>query len=333
VSATEPLARGTQIAPGYEVIAHMRRGRALDVYDVWSHDLGARCIVKAIRPERLDDERTRSRLLEEGRRLEAMSHPHIVRGYETLERPHPMVVMETLTGATLGYLIEESSEPMAVESVAHLGLHLASAVRYLNARDILHLDLKPANVVAEGTRAKVIDLSVARAPGDIPGGVGTWCYLAPEQATDGFVGPPADVWGIGTVLFEVATGTPAFEEPEDDGREGAREEEDEDFEDEEDEEGDDLEELDEDSPWSEDDETTPSWLETGDGPYPQLEQRAQRVDDVRDVPTPLADLVAACLDPEPPARPTVHELLAGLEPFSGMPTEERHWSRLPRDGP
>ncbi len=316
----EPLEGGAEIAPGYEVIRHMRRGRALDVYDVWSRGLGARCVVKAVRPERQGDARTRRLLLDEGRLLETMRHPHIVRGYETLEEPAPLVVMETLTGTTLAYLIETSTEPLTVESVAHLGLQLGSAVRYLHARDILHLDLKPANIVAESSRAKVIDLSVARAPGDLPAGVGTWLYLAPEQATDGFVGPAADVWGIGTVLLEAATGRPAFEEPplaEDD-------------------EPDELDEDDEelDDSGSEDDYgDTPSWLETGDGPYPQLTERAPRLDGTRDVPAGLADLVAACLERDPGARPTVLELLAGLEPFSGLPPEEQRWSHALSAGP
>jgi serine/threonine protein kinase len=324
--STAPLDTGTEIAPGYEVIRHMRRGRALDVYDVWSHELGARCIVKAVRPERVDDERTRRRLLEEGRRLEEMRHPHIVRGYETLEEPTPLVVLETLTGATLGYLIERATEPLSVESLAHLGLQLGSAVRYLHRRDILHLDLKPANIVAEGSRAKVIDLSVARAPGDMPPGVGTWCYLAPEQATGGAVGPAADVWGIGTVLFEAATAKPAFDEPE-------LEDEEVDDEEEQDDEEEVLDEDDEDG-WSEEDYgDTPSWLETGDGPYPQLTERAPRIDGLRDdVPSGLVEIVAACLEPAEEARPTVGELLADIEPFSGLPPEERRWGRAPRDG-
>ena len=195
-----------------------------------------------------------------------MRHPHIVRGYETLEQPHPAVVMETLTGATLGYLIETSPEPLAVESLAHLGLQLGSAVRYLHARDVLHLDLKPANIVAEGSRAKVIDLSVARAPGDIAAGVGTWCYLAPEQAVEGFVGPPADVWGIGAVLFEAATCQPAFDDPDHSD---------------EDEESDELS-------WTDDDASSGSWIDTDGGPYPQLTERAPRIDEMREVPKALA---------------------------------------------
>ncbi len=311
--AEPPLGRGSELAPGYEVIAHMRRGRSLDVYDAWSHERAARCIVKAIRPERLHHERTRLALLEEGRRLEQLSHPHIVRGYETLAVPRPLVVMETLGGATLGYEIGHRRTPLAAELVARLGVQLGSAVRYLHAHEILHLDLKPANLVVEDGRLKVIDLSVAHPPGQVPAGVGTWCYLAPEQAVDGPVGSPADVWGIGAVLFEAATGEPAFDYPEDE--EGSYEN------------GTSEGDPEGDEPAFDDPESDSdySWLDTDGGPYPQVAGRAARVDDLTAAPKPFADLVAACLEPDPTLRPTVPELLAELEPISDLPAQERRW--------
>ena len=68
-------------------------------------------------------------------------------------------------------------------------------------------------MIAEGGRAKLIDLSIARPPGPCRAGGGTWAYLAPEQATGGHVDEAADVWGLGTVLFEAAAGRPPFEIP------------------------------------------------------------------------------------------------------------------------
>ena len=74
---------------------------------------------------------------------------------------------------------------------------------------MLHLDLKPSNIIATHGMAKVLDLSVARPPGPHRGGIGTTGYMAPEQSLGGELGPYTDVWGIGAMLYEVATGEPA----------------------------------------------------------------------------------------------------------------------------
>ncbi len=122
-----------------------------------------------------------------------------------------MVVMETLTGATLSVEIADGPPPEAAD-VAHLGLQLGSAVAYLHRHGVLHLDLKPSNVIAEAGRAKLIDLSLVRPPGDAPAGIGTWLYLSPEQARGGELGPAADIWGLGAVLFEAASGEGPFDD-------------------------------------------------------------------------------------------------------------------------
>src|SRR5206468_1784761 len=84
---TEPLPAGAPLAPGYEVIEHLKRTLSLDVYDVWSTEIEARCIAKTLRGDHLDDERARRRLTREGWLLETLTHPHIVRIYETLTEP------------------------------------------------------------------------------------------------------------------------------------------------------------------------------------------------------------------------------------------------------
>ena len=89
----------------------------------------------------------------------------------------------------------------------------ASALQYLHGRGVLHLDVKPSNVIASAGRAVLIDLSL-RGRRPLPAGLGTWCYLAPEQARGDELTAAADVWGLGTVLFEAATGRPAFEDDE-----------------------------------------------------------------------------------------------------------------------
>jgi serine/threonine protein kinase len=182
----------------------------LDLYDAWSEERASRCVVKVVRPDRRDEARPRARLLREGRWLCAFSHPHLVRAYETLEWPEPLVVLETLTGETLSHLVHRLRRRPAAADVALLGVQLCSAVHYLHGRGLLHLDLKPSNVVVDCGHAKVLDLSVARPPGRAPAGLGTFRYRAPEQARGGPLTAAADVWGIGITLYEVASGDVPF---------------------------------------------------------------------------------------------------------------------------
>lgn len=194
--------------PGLELLALLHQGRHVNVYDAWSTERGCRCIVKTARPGRTLDARSRRDLLAEGRLLNSLTHPHIVRLYDVVKGAAPAVVLETLSGHTLSALLDQNRR-LPVHDVLHLGLHLCSAVGYLHRQGWLHLDLKPSNVVADSGRAKLIDLSIARRPGRRRPGIGTPGYLAPEQALGHPLGPPADVWGIGGLLYEALTGDPA----------------------------------------------------------------------------------------------------------------------------
>ena len=211
-----PLAAGQPLAPGYEVIARMRRGNRLDVCDVWSEERACRCIAKTPRPDCLTHKETVRCLFWEGRLLKRLTHPHIVRAYEVLKEPRPVMIQETLTGATLAYLIDTSPRRLALSDVVNLGIHLCSAVQYLHRHNVLHLDLKPSNIISERQLAKVIDLSIARSPGRGKKGAGTPQDMAPEQVLGGFLSPASDVWGIGAVLFEATTGEEPFNSDDED---------------------------------------------------------------------------------------------------------------------
>lgn len=210
-----PLEQGVQLAPGLTVIEHLSRNQALDVYDVWDEGRYCRCVAKALRPDRREDARALRRLRREGRLLARCTHPHLVRAYETLSDPHTIVLLETLNGETLDHLIARSTRRMPIDEVALLGLHLGSAVRYLHRAGYLHLDLKPSNVIVDGGLAKLLDLSLARAPGRVRRGIGTRWYLSPEQARGGLVTAAADVWGLGVTLFEATAGSRPFAERDD----------------------------------------------------------------------------------------------------------------------
>ena len=210
--APRPLRRGALAAPGYRVVGHMSRGRPLDVYDAWSDARRTRCVVKRLRPDCAGDRGARRRLLAEGRLLRRLSHPHLVRAYEVVERPDPAVILEPLPGDTLDRWLHEGPGRLPPAAVAGLGRQLASAVAYLHGERVLHLDLKPSNVVVHAGRATLIDLSVARAPGKVRRGLGTPAYMSPEQARGGAVDEKADVWGLGCVLYEAATGVMPFDD-------------------------------------------------------------------------------------------------------------------------
>lgn len=207
-----PLREGVHIASGYEIMEHLSRSNDYDVYHVWSEERYCSCIAKTPRPDRLKSDSVHSRLIKEGELLKRLAHPNLVRAYEVFADPAPVVILETLTGQTLAYVIETySKRRIPYREISYLGVQLCSAIQYLHREDLLHLDLKPSNIVSQPPLAKVMDLSIARPPGKGRRGVGTRQYMAPEQARGDLLGPATDTWGIGAVLFEAATGEAPFE--------------------------------------------------------------------------------------------------------------------------
>jgi serine/threonine protein kinase len=286
------VASGSELATGYRVVAHLSRGHRLDVYDAWSDERGSRCVLKTLRPDRATESRARQALMREGRLLVRMTHPHIVRGYaltRALDDGRPVLVLETLGGETLSHLVhrlDERHRHLPIDDVAMLGLQLASAVGYLHRLGWLHLDLKPSNIVADGGRAKLLDLSIARRPGRVRPGTGTAEYLAPEQARGGQVGPAADVWGLGAVLCTALTGAPPYDDIEPSGLTADSEE------------------------GSTDESSTTDERAVG---YPQLDGPPTSIRRRRRLPSVIADLVDGCLRVEPAQRPTLPTVSATLE--------------------
>jgi serine/threonine protein kinase len=208
--AAEPrvLEPGEEVAPGYVIEDLLSRGQALDVYAVFSAERLCSATAKTIRPDRANVERVRNRLLLEGHLLTSLAHPHLARGFEVFEDPVPVVIVETLLGFNLEEIVDWRVRRLPSVDLAHLGRQLASALQYLHARGYLHLDVRPANVMAHGGKATLIDLSIARPPGEVGAGFGTPRYMAPEQARGGVVSAATDSWGLGATLFTAATGVP-----------------------------------------------------------------------------------------------------------------------------
>ena len=172
-----PLGTGARLGDGLEAIAHIARSDAVDIYDAWSEPRGCRVTVKTLRPDRLRDVRARAGLLGEGRLLARLAHPHLVRAYEVHDGERPAVVLERLRGDTLGALI--ARRRLSSAETAHLGLQLGGALRYLNGTGLVHLDVRPATVIANAGAAKLVDLSSARRFGLVKPGLGTWPNRAP----------------------------------------------------------------------------------------------------------------------------------------------------------
>jgi eukaryotic-like serine/threonine-protein kinase len=211
VAPAPALEAGDELAPGLEVIAPMARTAALDVYRAWDEARSCQVVVKALRPDRRDDEHAAARLRREGGLLLRLAHPHIVRAYDVHERSAPLVVLECLSGDTLDRVLAADGHGLPVGRLATLGGQLCSAVGYLHRAGFLHLELRARDVILEKSGAKLLGLGLALPPGRVVGAVAAPPGRAPEQLRGGELTAAADVWGLGALLFEAAAGRPPFE--------------------------------------------------------------------------------------------------------------------------
>lgn len=303
MTAPPPVAPGTELAPGYRVIEHLNRGNRLDVYDAWSDERQSRCVLKTLRPDRADELPARRSLVREGRLLLRFTHPHLVRAYgleQALDDGRPVLVLETLGGETLSHLVhrlDDDGRRLRATEAAVLGLQLASALAYMHHHRWLHLDLKPANIVATEGLARLIDLSIARRPGRARAGTGTFEYLSPEQARGAELTAAADVWGLGAVLYSALTARPPY------GYDGAT--------DDTDPGDDDASELGSESSTTL--ETEPDTVPHEPVDYPQLKGDPPPLRRYRRVPSALGAVVDACLRHDPSARPSLLEVSDALD--------------------
>jgi serine/threonine protein kinase len=161
-----------------------------------------------------------SRFHREASVLADLTHPAIVRyvAHGETEQGDPYLAMEWLDGEDLAQRLRKSK--LSVGDTLTLGVRVAEALAEAHARGVVHRDIKPSNIFLEGgdiARTKLLDFGTARLSqmtrmATITGTVlGTPAYMAPEQARgEKRVGPQADVFALGCVLFECLTGQPAF---------------------------------------------------------------------------------------------------------------------------
>ncbi|HVS37530.1 MAG TPA: protein kinase [Gemmataceae bacterium] len=216
--ANEPLR-----LDGYQILREVGRGGMGVVYLAQQHRLNRLVAVKMILTGGLAEAEDRVRFMLEGELLARLSHPNFVQVYEvgTVEPSpgvvHPYLVLEHVDGGSLKARMMKG--PLAPRDAAHLVLTLARAMETAHAQGIVHRDLKPANVlIARDGTLKITDFGLAKElSGDAsltPTGraMGTPAYMAPEQAVgnSGSVGPAADVYALGAILYELLTGRPPF---------------------------------------------------------------------------------------------------------------------------
>lgn len=209
---------GTSIAEGRSVVRPLGGGSRYEVYLVWDERMFVLAVAKILRPDQTDDERARRELRREAELLAHLQHPVLVRGFgAVVDGPFPHILLEHLEGWTLRRLIKRECA-LPLEQSLPLALHVAASLHYLAASGVVHLDVKPSNIVM-GVPPRLIDLSIARSLESAAGlrvPIGTDAYMAPEQCApesqtwSGQIGPPADVWGLGATLYHAVTGRLPF---------------------------------------------------------------------------------------------------------------------------
>ena len=204
------FAAGDEIVPGRVAHRLLGGGRSYEAYLAFDEDLFSAVVVKVLRPHMVTEERALRGLRREHDLLSRLHHPVVVRSFGcTPDGPRPHVVLEHLEGPRLSSLIRRHG-PLPLEQLLPLALELAAALHYLGRRDVVHLDVKPSNVIMSSP-PRLIDFSVARTVESAAGlryVVGTDAYLSPEQATPEQTppGPAADVFGLGATLFHACAG-------------------------------------------------------------------------------------------------------------------------------
>jgi serine/threonine protein kinase len=271
------LDEGAELAENRTVLKAIGGGSRYEVYLVWDDELYSIAVAKVLRPDQAEDERALRDLEEEAEVLEGVAHPVIVRGFDAvLHGPRPHLVIEHLEGPSLRRLLRRGG-PLELLQLLPLALHVAGALAYLRGRGLVHLDVKPDNIVM-GIPPRLIDLSIARPierAARSRGPLGTDAYMAPEQCgPEGFgsMGPAADVWGLGATLHHCISGHRPFPRPE-----GAR------------------------------DSKDPNVR------FPQLHEQPRPLEIA--LPEGLADLIFEMLEKEQSARPAAAEVAERLAPF------------------
>lgn len=218
-----PLSEPVRVLGGrYELLNLIGQGGMGSVYAGQDQLTGQRVAVKVLRASLATDPQALARVRREAEIATQLMHPQLVRAYGTVQDADgsPALVMELLEGPTLKDVIDQQG-PRRPAEVAVIGHALAEALTYLANKQIVRVDLKPANIIIHGERGPVvIDLGIARTPYDPSDTaltdtgqfVGTPMYMAPEVIAGGHVDGRADLFSLGLVLYYCLAGRNPWED-------------------------------------------------------------------------------------------------------------------------
>ncbi|HKA22866.1 MAG TPA: protein kinase [Blastocatellia bacterium] len=216
------ISPGTRLSH-YEVLSRIGAGGMGQVYLATDTSLGRNVAIKLLLAEFTKDRDRVRRFEQEAKTVSALNHPHIITIHEIGNSDAGrFIVMELVQGQTLRSL----SKPCPISLLVNLGTQIARALSAAHAAGITHRDIKPDNImIRDDGYVKILDFGLARlarpAATDaeaktllhqtLPGSVlGTVAYMSPEQARGETAGPPSDIFALGIIFYELATGQHPF---------------------------------------------------------------------------------------------------------------------------
>jgi eukaryotic-like serine/threonine-protein kinase len=224
------LAPGTKLGP-YEVVSAIGAGGMGEVYKARDTRLGREVAIKVLPPHLSSSEEMRQRFEREAKAISQLSHAHICALYDVgSHEGTEFLVMEYLEGETLATRLLKGALPLA-QTLA-FGIEIADALDKAHRQGIIHRDLKPGNIMLTRAGVKLLDFGLAKAiaPASPQSGLtslptmatpqnltqqgtilGTFQYMAPEQLEGAEADVRSDIFALGAVLYEMATGQKAFQ--------------------------------------------------------------------------------------------------------------------------